>query len=92
MPVFSLKKMEDYVSAITTNREAKYLVCTCGDGSLTTFNIPGKKLHVQVSANIILYFIYNYLYNCLLLVRRVSRRINMSWFIQIWNKNLSRYK
>ncbi|KAG6796996.1 WD repeat-containing protein 55 [Apis mellifera caucasica] len=47
MPVFSLKKMEDYVSAITTNREAKYLVCTCGDGSLTTFNIPGKKLHVQ---------------------------------------------
>lgn len=43
--------MEDYVSAIITNREAKYLVCASGDGCLTTFNIPGKKLHVQVSAN-----------------------------------------
>ena len=46
-PIFSLKKMEDYVSSIITNREAKYLVCASGDGSLTTFNIPGKKLHVQ---------------------------------------------
>ncbi|OAD62356.1 WD repeat-containing protein 55 like protein [Eufriesea mexicana] len=47
IPVFSLKKMEDYISAIITNREAKYLICASGDGSLTTFNIPGKKLHVQ---------------------------------------------
>ncbi|XP_053995868.1 WD repeat-containing protein 55 homolog isoform X2 [Hylaeus anthracinus] len=46
-PAFSLKKMEDYVSSIVTNREAKYLVCASGDGSLTTFNIPGKKMHVQ---------------------------------------------
>ncbi|XP_029040148.1 WD repeat-containing protein 55 homolog isoform X1 [Osmia bicornis bicornis] len=46
-PVFSFKKMEDYVSAIVTNEEAKYLVCASGDGSLTTFNIPGKKMHVQ---------------------------------------------
>ncbi|XP_076230809.1 WD repeat-containing protein 55 homolog [Calliopsis andreniformis] len=46
-PIFSLKKMEDYVSSILTNREAKYLVCASGDGSLTTFNIPGKKLYVQ---------------------------------------------
>lgn len=43
--------MEDYVSSILTNGEAKYLVCASGDGSLTTFNIPGKKLHVQVCIN-----------------------------------------
>ncbi|KOX76824.1 WD repeat-containing protein 55 like protein [Melipona quadrifasciata] len=47
LPIFTLKKMEDYVSAIVTNKEAKYLVCASGDGCLTTFNIPGKKLHVQ---------------------------------------------
>lgn len=50
-PIFSLKKMEDYVSAIVTNKEGKYLVCASGDGCLTTFNIPGKKLHVQVCVN-----------------------------------------
>lgn len=49
--MFSLKKMEDYVSAIVTNEDAKYLVCASGDGSLTTFNIPGKKMHVQVCIN-----------------------------------------
>ncbi|XP_017789147.1 PREDICTED: WD repeat-containing protein 55 homolog [Habropoda laboriosa] len=47
VPIFSIKKMEDYVSAIVTHTDAKYLVCASGDGSLTTFNIPGKKLHVQ---------------------------------------------
>lgn len=49
-PAFSLKEMEDYVSAIITNRDAKYLVCASGDGSLTTINIPGKKLYVQSEA------------------------------------------
>ncbi|XP_076767161.1 WD repeat-containing protein 55 homolog isoform X1 [Xylocopa sonorina] len=47
VPIFSIKKMEDYVSAIVTNKDEKYLVCASGDGSLTTFNIPGKKMHVQ---------------------------------------------
>ncbi|KZC10095.1 WD repeat-containing protein 55 like protein [Dufourea novaeangliae] len=47
VPAFSIKKMEDYVSSIITNTDAKYLVCASGDGSVTTFNIPGKKLHVQ---------------------------------------------
>ncbi|XP_011157689.1 WD repeat-containing protein 55 homolog isoform X1 [Solenopsis invicta] len=45
-PVFSIKEMEDYVSAMITNRDAKYLVCASGDG-LTTINIPERKLHVQ---------------------------------------------
>lgn len=63
-PIFSLKKMEDYVSAIVTNREEKYLVCSSGDGSLSTFNIPGKKMHVQVSINIcclLFYYAYTYI-------------------------------
>lgn len=46
-PVFSIKQMEDYVSAIVTDSNMKYLVCASGDGSLTTFDIPAKKLHVQ---------------------------------------------
>lgn len=46
-PIFSLKEMEDYISGMITNRDAKYLVCTSGD-SLTTINIPERKLHVQV--------------------------------------------
>lgn len=45
-PIFSLKEMEDYISGMITNRDAKYLVCTSGD-SLTTINIPERKLHVQ---------------------------------------------
>lgn len=45
--IFSLKKMEDYVSSMITNSENKYLVCASGDGSLTTFNMTAKKLHVQ---------------------------------------------
>ncbi|XP_068987952.1 WD repeat-containing protein 55 homolog [Bombus flavifrons] len=46
-PIFSIKKMEDYVSTIVTNKEERYLVCASGDGSLTTFNILGRRLHVQ---------------------------------------------
>ncbi|XP_033216117.1 WD repeat-containing protein 55 homolog [Belonocnema kinseyi] len=46
-PIFSLKEMEEYVSAMVTNSDGKYLVCASGDGSLTTINIPGKKMHVQ---------------------------------------------
>lgn len=46
-PIFSIKEVEDYISAMITNRDAKYLVCASGDG-LTTINIPERKLHVQV--------------------------------------------
>ncbi|KAK0159647.1 hypothetical protein PV327_010741 [Microctonus hyperodae] len=44
---FSLKKMNDYVSTMITNDEKKYLVCGSGDGSITTINIPARKLHCQ---------------------------------------------
>lgn len=51
-PIFSIKGMEDYVSAMITNRDAKYLVCASGDGSLTTLNIPERKMHLQVFYNL----------------------------------------
>ncbi|XP_029664389.1 WD repeat-containing protein 55 homolog [Formica exsecta] len=46
-PIFSIKKVEDYISAMITNRDAKYLVCSSGDGCLTTLNIPERKMHIQ---------------------------------------------
>ncbi|XP_048511074.1 WD repeat-containing protein 55 homolog isoform X2 [Athalia rosae] len=46
-PLFSLKEMEDYVSAMVTTSEKKYLACASGDGSLTTLNMPARKMHVQ---------------------------------------------
>lgn len=50
--------MEDYVSSMVTNEDQRYLVCASGDGTLTTLNIRGKKLHVRVSKIYILYFDY----------------------------------
>ncbi|EFN68154.1 WD repeat-containing protein 55 [Camponotus floridanus] len=46
-PIFSIKAAEDYISAMITNRDAKYLVCASGDGCLTTINIPERKMHIQ---------------------------------------------
>uniref|UniRef100_A0A1B6JR77 WD repeat-containing protein 55 homolog n=1 Tax=Homalodisca liturata TaxID=320908 RepID=A0A1B6JR77_9HEMI len=45
--VFSSKKMEDYVSKILTNEEARYLVCCSGEGTITSFDIAGKCVHIQ---------------------------------------------
>jgi len=47
VPIFSIKEAEDYISAMITNTDAKYLACASGD-CLTTINIPERKLHVQV--------------------------------------------
>lgn len=46
-PVFSLKEVEDYISCIVTNNHKKLLVCTSGDGYMTTLNIAAKKMQVQ---------------------------------------------
>lgn len=46
-PVFSLKEVDDYISCIITNNQKRLLVCTSGDGYVTTLNIPGKKMLVQ---------------------------------------------
>lgn len=42
-----MRVMESHVNAMVTNSEKKYLVCASGDGTLTTINMPAKKLHVQ---------------------------------------------
>ncbi|XP_046488094.1 WD repeat-containing protein 55 homolog [Neodiprion pinetum] len=47
LPLFSLKEMEDYVSAMVTTSEKKYLACASGDGSLTTLNMTARRMHVQ---------------------------------------------
>ncbi|XP_008560229.1 WD repeat-containing protein 55 homolog isoform X1 [Microplitis demolitor] len=46
-PIFSVKKMNDYVSSMLTNDEKKYLVCSSGDGSILTINLPAKKVQCQ---------------------------------------------
>ncbi|XP_011638451.1 WD repeat-containing protein 55 homolog [Pogonomyrmex barbatus] len=46
-PIFSIKEVEDYIGAMITNRDAKYLVCASGDGYLTTLNISERKLYMQ---------------------------------------------
>lgn len=54
--VFSSKKMEDYVSKILTNDEARYLVCTSGEGTVTSFDIAGKCVYIQVNYVSALFF------------------------------------
>lgn len=46
-PIFSLKEVDDYISALISNESKKYLLATSGDGTLTTISIPGKKMYVQ---------------------------------------------
>ncbi|XP_037902837.1 WD repeat-containing protein 55 homolog [Hermetia illucens] len=46
-PVFALKEVEDYISAILTNDAKKLLLFTSGDGYLTTINMGSRKLYVQ---------------------------------------------
>lgn len=46
-PIFSLKEVDDYISALISNESKKYLLATSGDGTLTTLSIPGKKMYVQ---------------------------------------------
>ncbi|KAK6637781.1 hypothetical protein RUM44_008203 [Polyplax serrata] len=46
-PVMSFKKMEDFVSDIITNDAKKFLVCSSGDGTITSFNMSTKKMFIQ---------------------------------------------
>lgn len=41
-PIFSLKEVDDYISAILTNEAKKILLTTSGDGLLTAFNIGAR--------------------------------------------------
>lgn len=37
-----MKKNEDYISDILTNESKQYLVCSSGDGSLTTIDLQNR--------------------------------------------------
>lgn len=41
-PIFAVKEVDDYITAITTNDAKKVLVTTSGDGFLTAINIPSR--------------------------------------------------
>ncbi|KAJ8865910.1 hypothetical protein PR048_033433 [Dryococelus australis] len=47
--VFSLKEMEDYVSKMATTEARRHVVCTSGEGTLTSINLSTRKLHMQAS-------------------------------------------
>ncbi|KAK4880337.1 hypothetical protein RN001_008483 [Aquatica leii] len=45
--IFSLKKNADYISDIITNESLQYLICSSGDGSLTTIDLQKRQFFVQ---------------------------------------------
>jgi WD40 repeat protein len=46
-PICSLKEMDDYVSCMATTEAQKYLVCTSGDGTITSLDLRNRRLHLQ---------------------------------------------
>lgn len=41
-PIFALKEVDDYISAILTNTAKKIVLTTSGDGFLTAINIGAR--------------------------------------------------
>lgn len=41
-PIYKTKKNEDYISDMITNDAKKYLLCSSGDGSLTTIDLQNR--------------------------------------------------
>jgi hypothetical protein len=46
-PIWSLKEMDDYVSCMVTTEAQKYLVCTSGEGTVTSVDLRNGRLHIQ---------------------------------------------
>lgn len=46
--IFSVKKNEDYISDIITNEEKKVLLCSSGDGSLTTIDLINRYVYIII--------------------------------------------
>lgn len=67
-PIFSLKEMEDYVSSIVSTEAKRYVVCTCGDGTITSFNLGTRKMHIQSEP-------YEAEYTCATLIRKNSKLV-----------------
>ncbi|KAF4529860.1 hypothetical protein B566_EDAN017681 [Ephemera danica] len=64
--LFGLKEMDDFVSDMVTNEAKRYLVCSCGDGTITSINLIDQRLHVQhdrklvVSSNLGRLYVFNW--------------------------------
>lgn len=41
-PIYKTKKNEDFISDMITNEYKQYLVCSSGDGSLTTIDFNNR--------------------------------------------------
>ncbi|KAK9879713.1 hypothetical protein WA026_006773 [Henosepilachna vigintioctopunctata] len=67
--IYKAKKHEDYISDILTNDSKTHLLCSSGDGSLTTFDLQNRKFLVQTEE-------YEEELTCLGLFRRESKLIS----------------
>lgn len=45
--IYKTKKNEDYISDIATDQSHKYLLCSSGDGSLTTIDLEKRCVYMQ---------------------------------------------
>ncbi|CAH1117488.1 unnamed protein product [Phaedon cochleariae] len=45
--IYNTKKNEDFISDIITDESRKYLICSSGDGSLTSIDLRNRKIHMQ---------------------------------------------
>nr|CAH7729861.1 unnamed protein product [Callosobruchus chinensis] len=45
--IWKTRKNEDYISDISTNESKQYLVCSSGDGSLTTIDLKNRSVFMQ---------------------------------------------
>ncbi|KAG5898965.1 hypothetical protein JTB14_004684 [Gonioctena quinquepunctata] len=45
--IYKTKKNEDYISDMITNDSKKYLICSSGDGSITSIDLQNRKIHMQ---------------------------------------------
>ncbi|EEB12435.1 WD-repeat protein, putative [Pediculus humanus corporis] len=70
-PVMSFKKMEDFVSDMVTNEAKKVLVCSSGDGTITSFNISSKKMLIQSEG-------YDSELNCMQLIKHERKLVTCS--------------
>ncbi|RZC40826.1 WD40 domain containing protein [Asbolus verrucosus] len=46
-PIYKTKKNEDYISDLITHDSKNYLLCSSGDGSLTTIDLRNRTVHMQ---------------------------------------------
>ena len=46
-PIWSLKEMDEYVSCMVTTEAQKYLVCTSGEGTVTSIDLRNGRLNLQ---------------------------------------------